>query len=228
MAEDDVFAIGDRVTSKKEPLHLVNKIPGIKRLSSKLVLGLFVIGGLLFGLLMFALDGMDDKGESASSKKKKEETQSGAVAAAVVPKAVSERPDGGLGMSAMPSFLEKVGSGPSQLTTSNGNLVFGKSNVPALPSDNGKDVMVQKDGTTVIVPRLNSDGSARNSNSDGTKIPTQEDHLKEAAMQKRYSIREQAVDSGGAVKGFTDDGAQSPLGDNGRTMVPPATSSQST
>lgn len=229
MAENDVFAIGDKVTPKKEPLKLINKIPGITRLSSKLVLGLFVVAGLLIALLMFALDGMDDKGASASSKKKKEETQSGAVAAAVVPKTVSERPDGVLAMASMPNFPEKVGNGPSQLTMSNGNPVIGKSNVPALPGDNGKDVVVQKNGTTVVVPRLNNDGSVRSSNNDGTgKIPTQEDHLKEAAVQKRYSIREQAVDSGGAVKGFTDDGAQSPLGDNGRTMVPPATSSQPT
>lgn len=230
MAEDDVFAIGDKVTPKKEPLKLINKIPGITRLSSKLVLGLFVVVGLLIGLLMFALDGMDDKGASASSKKKKDETQSGAVAAAAVPKTVSERPDGVPAMASMPNFPEKVGNGPSQLTMSNGNPLIGRSNIPALPGDdNGKDFVFQKNGTTVVVPRLNNDGSVRSSNNDGTgKIPTQEDHLKEATVQKRYSIREQAVDSGGAVKGFTDEGAQLPLGDNGRTMVPPATLSQPT
>lgn len=226
---DDVFDIGDKVVPKKEPLNLSIKVPGITRLNSNVVKGLFFGSALVITVIFFSVGDMGNKQEGSPGKKK-EEAQNWPVEAAKLPKNVSERPNGVPGFaSSVNGFPEKVGNGPSPLTMSNGNPVIGKSNVPALPGDNGKDVVVQKNGTTVVVPRLNNDGSVRSSNNDGTgKIPTQEDHLKEAAVQKRYSIREQAVDSGGAVKGFTDDGAQSPLGDNGRTMVSPATSSQPT
>lgn len=216
----DEYEVPQVVSPKKDRLNLVNSIAGITHLSKKVKLALLLGVFVLFGLLMFALNGMDDKGGSAAAKKAEEATgqQGGAMTAAILPKSVTEQSD------AVPAIAAKGadGSGPTAILDANGKAVSGKSNVVTLPSDSdsGGGRVYKKDGVTVVVPKLDAGGSGPVSG--GAKILTSEEQARETRAQRRMSLREQAVDASATVKGFSDSGV-SPLDAvaGSRSMVAP-------